>query len=503
MSETQTSLSKDAAQLALGGGLVFVGSLLDKAFRLLIGLFLVRVFSVEDFGTYNYVIKTMTIVAVAAPMGQDISMVFFGARFRRSKEYSKLKGTFLLGVLLTICNTAVLTVASILAIRAGWLGQPEHQPYLFTLVPIVAVMPLVLFMVSCLRSFKDMRGNVLAFQLVLPGSLLLGQLIGVGVLGGNVYTALQVFIVAHVLTLVVATVRAWKHYGPLMRDRSIAPTFAPVQQLTYAIPQGIMGLVYRLNVWMDVMMLGWLANDREVGLYSVAVSLALLGVLPTISLNTMFNPVISELVQARDLVRLNQLLKLVTRWLLILSLPFFLFLLLLPDFALLIYGEQYTESMRSLQLLALGQMVIAIFAPAMRIIPMSGYALLNLCNGIAALALAITLNWLLIPQYGGLGAAAGTALTLAAWSAWRLAEVHHLFRCSPFSSKTVLIGGFTAVLVGASLWLTQGSSVWLRLAAYAAFVVVYVLFVWRFGRSPDDHLVTERIRKRIRRLIKR
>ena len=40
---------------------------------------------------------------------------------------------------------------------------------------------------------------------------------------------------------------------------------------------------------------------------------------------------------------------------------------------------------------------------------MSGYALLNLCNGIAALALAITLNWLLIPQYGGLGAAAGTA----------------------------------------------------------------------------------------------
>ena len=92
MTETPGAVSRDAAQLASGGGLVLAGSLLDKALRLLVGLFLARTFTVEDYGTYSYVLRTITIIAVAAPMGQDISMVFFGARFRRSQETDKLSG---------------------------------------------------------------------------------------------------------------------------------------------------------------------------------------------------------------------------------------------------------------------------------------------------------------------------------------------------------------------------------------------------------------------------
>jgi O-antigen/teichoic acid export membrane protein len=497
------AVSRDAAQLASGGGLVLAGSLLDKALRLFVGLFLARTFTVEDYGTYSYVLRTITIIAVAAPMGQDISMVFFGARFWRSNEKNKLKGSFLFGIGFTTLSAILLATATALVISRGWLGHQAHRPHMLTLAPVIVVMPVMLFLVSCLRGFKDMRGNMLAFQIVLPGSLLLGLLVVVGLLGGGISAALQVFIVSQALALLTAAALVWRHYGPLLRDRTLKASISVRRQLSYAVPQGLMGIVYRLNLWMDIMMLGWLASDREVGLFSVAASLALLGVLPAVSLNTMFNPMISELVQARELDRLNQLLQIVTRWLVLIVTPFFAVLLLVPDVALLLYGERYQEGTLVLTILLLGQFCIAIFAPTMRIIPMSGYSLLNLINGLGALALTLTLNYLLIPHYGGIGAALGTTITLLAWSAWRLAEVYHLFGCVPLSRRTLLVGGTTTATIALLFWLSAGSSVPVRLGIVAAFLPAYAAFAWRFGRDPEDHLISARLKKRLQRLLGR
>jgi O-antigen/teichoic acid export membrane protein len=497
------AVSREAALIASGGGIVFAGSLIDKALRLLIGLFLSRMFGAAAYGVYVYVVKVITIIAVAAPMGLDISMVFFGARFRRSGDLDKLKGTFILGFAMTSASAVLLMLAAYAAISTGVLGRPEYRESLLILTPVVAIMPVMLFLVSCLRSFRDMRSNALAFQIVLPGSLLIGLLVSVGLLGGGVDAALRIFVLSQLLGLITAAALMWRHYGPLIQDRSLIARFSPLRQLSYSIPQGLMGIVFRLNTWMDVLMLGWLSTDREVGLYSIAASLALLGVLPAVSLNTMFNPVISELVQARELVQLNRLLQIITRWLLLICLPFFSILLLVPDGILLIYGADFEQSRTPLLVLVLGQIIWVTFAPTMRIIPMSGHSLLNLINGLVALVLSLGLNYLLIPRYGGTGAAVGTAITLGAWSLWRLVEVYHLFRCFPFSRRTMLVGGVCSTVVGSAVWLTLDSPLSVRLIVVAVFLPAYAAFAYAFGRSPDDALVTARLRKRLSRLLGR
>ena len=80
--------------------------------------------------------------------------------------------------------------------------------------------------------------------------------------------------------------------------------------------------------------------------------------------------------------------------------------------------------------------------------------MLNLINGLIALALGIALNLLLIPMYGILGAALATAITLAAWGLWRVVEVWHLLRCFPFTVRSggLLLGtdGFALAFLGSS-----------------------------------------------------
>lgn len=498
------SAAADAVKVVSGGGIVMAGGLIDRALRVLVAMLLAQTLSVSDFGTYQYVVKALMVVAVLAPMGQDISMVFFGARFRRSNERAKLKGAFLMGASFTATSAVLLAAAATTAIQQGLVGDAGYQEELLLFAPVIVLMPLLLFTVSCLRAFKDMRSNALAFNIVVPGTLLLGMIVGVWGMGGGVRTALLVLLGSLVFGLITAVALAWRHYGPLLRDRSLKPVFAVRKQLTYAVPQGLMGVVYRMSTWMDALMLGTLLGTVEVGYYSPAASLALLGTLPTVSLNMMFNPVISELVQIRELARLETILQILTRWLLLLAVPIFAALMLLPDAAIIaLFGEKYLPGVGALMILAVGQAFVAILAPTTRIIPMSGYSLLNLINGLVAFALTAGLNYALIPRYGIMGAAAGTSITLSAWSLWRVVEVRHLLHISPFSRQTLLIGGVSTATLTAAILLTTGAPMLTRALVLVGFGAAYAAFVYVFGRSKDDHLILAPIQKRLQRLLRR
>ena len=71
----------------------------------------------------------------------------------------------------------------------------------------------------------------------------------------------------------------------------------------------------------------------------------------------------------------------------------------------------------------------------------SGYAMLNLANGVVAAIVNMGLNYYLIPKYGNLGAAMATSVTLIVWSMWRLIEVKWLLNCFPFHKINLLLLG--------------------------------------------------------------
>ena len=371
------------------------------------------------------------------------------------------------------------------------------------IAPVVAVWTPLLFAVGALRAMKDMKRSAIAFQIGLPVALLMGVLTFSGLLGFGVLGAIWALGIATSIGLALALHFMWGHYGDLLRNRSIAAVWAPEKMLAFSIPQSLTAAAFRLNMRMDILMLAALATMSDVGLYAVAASLAAIGSMPANAIASMFNPMIAELVYAGEVKRLDGLLKIVTRWLIVGATPIYLALLLLPDLALSIYDSAYSVGAMALMVLVLGQLVQTACAPTMRLIPMSGHAMLNLINGLVALGLNIGLNWWLIPQYGALGAAMATGLTLASWSLWRVVEVWFLLRCFPFDYRSLVLMGVAAMgTVGVEFGL-DGAGLIVRTVATTGLILAFWVLAFTWASGPEDEAVVGRVRAKIRRLLGR
>lgn len=491
------SQSKEAKEIASGGGIVFGASILDRGLRLIVTWLLSGYFGPEVFGVYTIVITIMTLVKMFSPLGTELGTVYFGARHKNNADRAKLKG-------LIVSSMGLSIASSIMCMAMLWIAAPsitDHVSELRVIATALLFWTPLHTIVGLLRAQKDMKGNALVYQITMPVVLVIGA-VSVVLFEWTLTTALIAYVISTAVPLVYGIKRAWKHFGGLFTDPNL-PTVTDLNALLgYSIPMAFSQFVFRLNAWMDLLMLEWLTqNSSEVGIYRIAVSIAMISTLPINAIITIFNPIIVELVQSKNFERLNGLLKLVTKWLLLFNLPLLMLFYMLPDVVLSFFDDAYAPSQHPLVILVAGQLIWSACSIAMRIVPMSGYAMLNLANGVVAALVNMGLNYWLIPEYGNIGAAMATSITLVVWSMWRLVEVKWLLKCFPFHKiNFLLLGG--AVLFSTTIKMSiQDSSLWIRLPVTGVLIVLFIGLAFWLGREPEDDDILDTVQRKVRRLM--
>ena len=490
-----------AARIAGGSSIVFAGGIVDRGLRFVINWFLSGALGPELFGVFSWAVTWGSTLSSFAPLGLDTGVILFTARYRKSGELDRAKAALWFGAVVSTGMGVLAAVALGVAAFVFTVDPDRMRALAWTAALLLPWTPL-LYLVGALRAAKDMRRSALAFQVLLPATFLVGS-ISLVQLGLGLDGAFLALLVATTLGALAAGRFAWHHYASLLRDRAIQPAWEPRTLLAFSIPQGLTAAAFRLNGYMDVLMLGFLATNTDVGIYKIAAGLAAFGTLPSNAVASMFNPFIAELVYVGETDRLNALLKTVTRWLIVVSAPVYLVLLVVPDIILGIYDPAYAAALLPLLLLVGGQAVQTACAPTMRLIPMSGHAVLNLVNGLVALALNIGLNLWLIPRMGAEGAAWATGITLAAWSIWRVVEVRWLLGCFPFDWRSALVMVVAASVGLGAAWLGADASLWVRLMLLLGGMSVLLAAVWGVSRTEADRALLARFSHRIRRLLGR
>ena len=491
------SQSKEAKEIASGGGIVFGASILDRGLRLVVTWLLSGYFGPEVFGIYTIVITIMTLVKMFSPLGTELGTVYFGARHRKNADRAKLKG-------LIVSSMGLSVASSIMCMAMLWVAAPavtDHVSELRVIATALLFWTPLHTIVGLLRAQKDMKGNALVYQITMPLVLVAGAA-SVVWFEWSLTTALITYVISTAVPLLYGVKRAWKHFGDLFTDPDLPAVTDLSALLGYSIPMAFSQFVFRLNAWMDLLMLEWLTqNSSEVGIYRIAVSIAMISTLPINAIITIFNPIIVELVQSKNFERLNGLLKLVTKWLLLFNLPLLMLFYMLPDVVLAFFDDAYAPSQHPLIILVGGQLIWSACSIAMRIVPMSGYAMLNLANGVVAAIVNMGLNYWLIPKYGNIGAAMATSITLIVWSMWRLVEVKWLIKCFPFHKiNLLLIGG--AVLFSTTIKLSiQDSSLWIRLPVTGLLIIGFIGLAFWLGREPEDDDILDTVQRKVRRLM--
>ncbi|MGO1751607.1 MAG: oligosaccharide flippase family protein [Psychroflexus sp.] len=168
--------------------------------------------------------------------------------------------------------------------------------------------------------------------------------------------------------------------------------------------------------WMDTFILGIYETDDNIGIYNVALKLALVTSFSVEAINSSLAPKIANLYLNNLMEKFLKLIKFSTRLNFVLTSLIVLILVVFNQWFLGIFGDEFKVGSMALIILCSIHLLNSGLGSVGIIMQMTGKQKQYQNIAIISLFINLLLNFLLIPQYGINGAAIATALSLSVWN---------------------------------------------------------------------------------------
>ncbi len=185
-----------------------------------------------------------------------------------------------------------------------------------------------------------------------------------------------------------------------------------LRHLNFGIKAVFSGLINESNTKVDIVMIGFLLNDNDVGIYSFA-ALFIEGYIILIKVfRDIYNPIFSEKMNIVDNINFSKIAnKIKYKTYLVSAIIAILLLVVYSIFNNLILNHQnYNQSFLPFIILLIGIFVSSGYIPFQELFTMANRPLLNTFYMIGFISFNITFNLFLIPIFGINGAALSTSL---------------------------------------------------------------------------------------------
>ena len=405
------------AQLMRGG----VAGLAARAGSILAGLVssvvLARVLGPETYGIYAFVFSLITMLGLPVKMGLPTLIVRETARADQAGD-----GALMRGIWRWSDRAMALMAAAVLGLSAAyvWLVAGAESPRMIALLCALPLVPLIGLAEARGAAIRGLRRVALGSipDKILRPLLLAGAVAAVGWVSVVPPSAAEVYLL-HCGVALVAVIVASVIASRIRPDHpgAEAPRTLPRAWIAAILPLSALAGLQVASHNTDILMLGALASDADVGLYRVALSGANIALFGLTTINLVLQPYFARSCSAGNHRQLQRLATVGARLSLLASLPFLALFWLGGTWLLsLIYGEAYAGAFWALIFLCLGQTVSAFFGSAGNLLTMSGREWIAVSGLVLSTLVNVGLNWLLIPRYGIEGAAIATGISIAVWN---------------------------------------------------------------------------------------
>jgi O-antigen/teichoic acid export membrane protein len=474
--------------MAGGGGLNLAGSLFSHGSLLVIALALAANRGSSGVGVYWQAYALLTILELFALGGFGSAMTRFVAIHRAEGDLGGVRGTIRLG--LTLTSVTAVTVAIVLIVIAPWLATAVFSDARLTIplrIAAVTLPPLAFqdAVLGATKGFKTMKPFALVGMVLEPG-LRTGLTVILLLLGAGIRGAMAALLVSNLIAAIVAAAALWR----LMGRSQARPVYRPRELFGFSMFSWLAALASTGLVWVDTLLLGIFVSSSQVGVYNVATRLVSLASFVMAPIVASFAPRIADLYHRRQLETLQRTYAVATSWIVRLSLPAFIALILFTPQLLEIFGPAYPAAASITMILAAGKFVDAATGPCAMMLNMSGRVALNMADNIVVLALNIGLNLWLIPEFGIIGSAVAWATSLAVVNLVRVAQVHMTMRMLPFGAGTAkgLVAGAGALAITQLVRLLVPPRFGFELGS-GTLLLAYVGLILLIGLTHDDRLL--------------
>ena len=497
-------------KVAKEASISFGGMGMGSLFRYLFSIMMARWLGPQMLGIYSLGNAITRIGEIFGIMGLDNGVLRYVSREKekndnvRNSIYSSIKMGFISSIFIGL----------LLYFSSDWivLNLFNEDTFLSTVIKVYALtLP---FTVTTLiasfatQGFKILKYKVFVNQIVNPFTLLLTMILS------YVFFGVNVAILAPTVVSAVIGFFLILHYLNGFVDVSVSKVLNAKfdnKILRFSLPLMFVSAIGIIMHWTDIIMLGILKDAKDVGLYHPVERTAGLIRMILFAFASIFAPLFSQYFHEKNQTKMLEVFQLSTKWILLTSLPLFIFLILFSNTILMLFGSEFGNNSLALPILTVGIMIQAVFGLGSPSLTMSGFQKYNLINALVALFTNIFLNIMLIPQFGIAGAAMGTTIALFLISLLRFFENYYLLGLNLLSTK-LLKPIFAGLSTGMIVYLVKPyifesgyfdyhSSI-LYLIIYlllgALFILlVYMILIWILRLDDEDKDIVQVITNKL------
>jgi O-antigen/teichoic acid export membrane protein len=382
------------------------------------GILLARSLGASDYGTYTFVMAMVGFLTIPSELGIPGLAVREIAVANARKEWGVMRG------FIARAHQGIAALSLVL-IALGALGllvfgdriDPVRRQCMWLALALVPLISLGALRAAMLRGLRKVLLGQLPEQVIRPAVLLLA-VVAILVFARDRMSP-QVMVAAQIAATAVAF--AWglavfvKHRPAQLA--AAEPTYRTPAWIRSTIPFGLSAALLLVNGRTDILALGLFHPDSEVGIYRVAVQMALPVIFAQQAVNAIQAPHIAHLYAAGDMKRLQAMVTQSSRAVLAVASSAALFVVVFGEPLIrLLFGEEYVAAHEPLVILAIGQTINSATGSVASLLNMTGHERDTTRSILVAAIFNVTLNLLLTPSLGMVGAAIATAATLVVWN---------------------------------------------------------------------------------------
>jgi O-antigen/teichoic acid export membrane protein len=406
------------ARLLRGG----VGSVAVKGLNLVLVLvlsvILARVLGAEKYGEYAYAIAIMSLLMVGAEAGVPVLLMREIASAQANEKWGFMRGAIKRALQFVTLSATSVTLSGLFVL---WLVSDRlSDRVLYTTLIMLLALPLLTLAKITAHAIYGLQRVVIGQSLdMLLRPILVLLLVSIAFLAWPGSREPQYVMVAQLAVSLVVLVVSMILLRRLLpsKIKQYPIEFKNREWLKSALPFTLLGGAGIINNQIDIIMLGWFRDSNEVGIFRVATQGAVLVAFGLQAVNAVLAPQFARFYAQGDMVKLQRLVTVSARIILLSALPVALALIAAGGAIVSwIFGADFNPAYLPLAILSIGQLANAAFGSVGFLLNMTGHEKITARVLWQTAGLNVLLNAMFIPYWGMAGAAVATAISLAVWN---------------------------------------------------------------------------------------
>lgn len=379
---------------------------------LLVSVALGRILGPKGLGIINLANKIVSILIILSLIGMPQLLIKEIAIAYKKKDWQHISNC--LNSAFKLNGAIALGLSVILIIITPWLcNSVFHEPDLkIPLIIALSVMTLQVFSriySSGLIGFRKIwQSNLVNESLSIAIAGIVLVILWLLKIPITVITAAIAYGIGRVLVTLTVSIY-WEKLFKRLRTKT---TNVSSKLAKSAWPFLLVSATGIIAANIDAVMVGWLGNATEVGLYTVAARIAMLTIFFLQVSNSAISPKLAALYAEGKIKEMSKMVQRVTGGLIIVAAVPLIIFLLFGEGILSLWGADFKGAYWVLIILSAGQFFNIGTGASGLLLVMCGFEKLHAYITISSIVCNLTICYLLIPPFGALGAAIGMAASV-------------------------------------------------------------------------------------------